>query len=90
MTDAEVICTFMEPKPDPEELRLWLPGSLTLDALWEVEERLTAEQFAAYIERLEDGWDINGLARDYGLVHARAEQKIKALAAVLRPIVEPK
>ena len=64
------------------------PRDLTLDALWEVEERLTAEQWDAYLnhfatpaERIKKHffWE-----RGSVLLHAAAEQKIKALAQVLR------
>ena len=54
MTDAEIICEWMDrghmsvwwiecqpPKPD-------VPRSLTLDALWEVEERLTDDEWRRY------------------------------------------
>jgi hypothetical protein len=61
----------------------WLPRALTLDTLWEVEERLDAYQKGQYTTALlaiiavpfRCGWTW----------HATPEQKIKALAAVLRP-----
>jgi hypothetical protein len=116
MTDQEVICTWMEPKPTAAASSTvsagawwnryagvqrsgpawvltpfsgpWEPCPLTLDALWEVEERLTPEQQGQYTTALlaiiavpfRCGWTW----------HATPEQKIKALASVLRPLVEVK
>jgi len=59
----------------------WRPISLDLDALHEVEERLTEKQWNRYITALipiETNEDELQLA-----VHASAEQKISALAYVL-------
>lgn len=95
-TDEEIICTWMEPKPEPplrlpteaetnsrwwkrvynDILRGWEPHTLTLDALWEVEERLLMEHRAITLREYRIGW------------HATPAQKVKALAAVLRPLVE--
>ena len=65
MTDEELICSLMEPKPahwaEPgtatewwvrTELG-WMPYPLTLDALREVEERLTDEQWQRYAVTLD-------------------------------------
>ena len=108
MTDAEVICSFMEPKPtksimdtlrdgDPAPGKWWndrhhassewRPRTLTLDAIWEVEERLTDEQWQQYRDEILKGTDMMGLWMTR-LIDAGAAQKIVALAAVLRPIVE--
>ncbi len=107
MTDEAVICTWMEPEAakavviDKAATWKWhrLDWSnntihtrpLTLDALWEVEERMQVEarnpdddmpciRRNLYLHLLSE------LAREYW--HATAAQKITALAAVLRPIVE--
>ena len=68
--------------PGLGSLDCWTPVDLTLDRLWLVEERLTDEQWDTY------AYDpaFNGSPR--GWLHATPEQKIKALAAVLRPTVE--
>jgi hypothetical protein len=58
-----------------------LPVDLDLDALWEVEERLTGEQWGEYSGLL---MDPRGVNHTRFLLHATAEQKTKALAAVLR------
>lgn len=103
MTDAEVICGWMEPKPTtmPEtlctplgwwECRVvsgkwtWVPTewASTLDALREVEERLTKEQWRAYWDRLVPFEAISGVGSDCYLIHLSAEQKIKALAQTIR------
>jgi hypothetical protein len=106
-SDAEVICTWMEPKPESAppswgdnpvgNINGWwiATGSgriehriLTLDALWEVEERLTEEQWTRYRVALTapvlgaSGRHIEGYNRM--MWHATAEQKIKALAEALR------
>ncbi len=60
----------------------WQARSLTLDALWEVEARLSAAQVHDYLMALVGATtDIAVIAQ---AVHATAEQKIKALAQVLR------
>lgn len=111
MSDEEVICSFMEPRPtDPPENALemqicgspvlskggfwvWIccyedgdvpkaiPISLTLDALHEVEARLTKEQWEQYASLM---MDPAGIQHTRFLLHASGEQKIKALAAVLK------
>ncbi len=116
MTDSEVICTWMDPKPpigwlaaefSLQRSRWWLASSdwdewapmpLTLDALWEVEERLTKDQWQSYcatfaVENI--GRDIadeqtyeNQVIWDRIHLHASPFVKIRALAAVLRPLVE--
>jgi hypothetical protein len=123
MTDQEVICAWMEPKPDkgpfdfrpwsdgtpggwweavPEArfcspVNEWLPRTLTLDALWEVEERLVSEALEFESEksseqfcrmRLHDYQRQLIKTTNWQQWHATAEQKIKVLAQVLRPIVE--
>ncbi len=111
LSDAEVICAFMEPRPDappnqhganelwwrwgwrsvgpslpqqqPPHEYCWLPRRITLDAIHEVEERLTDRQWTTYQNRLE----IDGPAewqRQKRWVHVSAEHKIRSLAAVLR------
>lgn len=101
LTDAEVICAWMEPKPKdgthpgnvsevgwwkavyvarPVPHWRWFPNddkTDSLDALWKVEERLDPRQAQEYYCSL---WDDR---TTYG-AHATAEQKLKALAAVLR------
>ncbi len=68
---------------------VWVPADLTLDALWEVEDRLTEDQLDNYGYALVDVVsESNGRYSDVLLIHATAEQKTKALAAGLRPIVE--
>jgi hypothetical protein len=109
LSDAEVICSWMEPRPT--SLRGWWRSSAgrwwirrkrgtvphnrvnTLDALWEVQERLTSEQWRLYrrefrlaVEREDGTFPLGERVHDY--LHATPKQKIEALAAVLRPIVE--
>lgn len=104
LSDAEVVCTFMELKPMPiagfkrvyaagakwwayreDE---WEPAALTLDALHEVEARLTESQWKAYGENVVRETTAGYWPRN--LLHASAEEKIRALATVLRATVEPK
>lgn len=62
------------------------PILLTLDALWEVEERLTEEQWRKY-ESMSVGWWSDGpkiISGFRAAVHATTEQKIAALAQVIR------
>jgi hypothetical protein len=93
MTDAEILCQFMEPKPPECDLRTferlwwtveggarWSPRNLTLDAIWEIEERLTKEQWGRYQMLFPH--------RRRETLHADAPTRIRALAAVLRPVVE--
>jgi len=112
LSDAEVICTWMEPKPkfpdvfgdvrisaggwwkwrSPRAGARW-PGKTgpneskvdSLDALHEVEARLTDEQWQKYAGLM---MDPAGIKHTHFLLHATAEQKISALAAVLRPEME--
>ena len=104
MTDEAVICTWMEPEAakavviDKAATWKWhrLDWSnntihtrpLTLDALWEVEERLTDDQWWEYEVTLSAPYGPTVLAQVKAHVHSTAAQKIVALAAVLRPIVE--
>jgi hypothetical protein len=104
MTDTGIICAFMEPRPDHLQQGTcttngwWVrriggeceAASLTLDALHEVEEKLTDEQWDAYYHQFgaygREGLTWTAPDRLYKwALHASAEQKIKALAAVLRP-----
>lgn len=64
----------------------WKPRSLNIDACHKVEARLTEEQWALYAHHLCAGYDFEdiGLVLYRDWIHATAEQKIKALAAVLR------
>lgn len=117
MTDDEVICTWMEPRPktqtgmiyrfygnssgivdslstregwwvcdevilDGEPTTIISPRPLDLDALHEVEARLTDEQWWNYSNNFNMPCDFRAL------IHLSAAQKIKSLAAVLRPLVE--
>lgn len=115
MTDEEVICGFMEPKPDQipedaEDLELcgsrpttalgfwvcispydvasrWIPRRLTLDALWEVEERLSGAQRFNYLKALklvDRPGEIPRTLPEGFFWHAHRAQKIKALSTVLR------
>jgi hypothetical protein len=115
VTDQEVICEWMEPKPTerpgvhganelwwrwgwryvgpslPQQQTpveyCWLPRKLTLDALWEVEERLTkmGGWWDTYVWKLTDS-----ILDDQppSVIHASAGRKTAAIAAVLRPLVE--
>jgi hypothetical protein len=105
MTDAEVICAFMEsrpefvpidyggPKEDRWEHRWWkwyaagspprhLPVALNLDKLHEVEARLSEGQWESYRDYMAASAP-HGDGYERFLLHADAEQKIKALAAVI-------
>ena len=68
----------------------WVPiGSLpashiTLDRLYEVEELLNQGQWKTYTDLLIDDPDAISGYFEFGLIHASAAQKIKALAEVLR------
>ncbi len=101
LTDEEVICAFMEPKPTGSWVRDvqptwwyfstydfplgWHAKAITLDALWEVEQRLSREQINRYIaELLRVTLPPDRGAYDWRLIHATAAQKIAALASVLR------
>jgi hypothetical protein len=66
--------------PAPNE---WVPVKLTLGRLHEVEARLTEEQWWLYESELSRvARHLNSTA--LGFIHASAEQKIAALATVLR------
>ena len=83
-TDEEIIADFMRANGGD---RLWggkfIRRILNLDTLHLVEEKLTEDQWEAYEETLEgEYW-----ACERFLIHLSAEQKIKALATVLRPPV---
>ena len=98
MTDEEVICEFME----PHESMNWIwwkinrdmtviHRELTLDALWEVEERLKQDytKWEQYVDlmmgrKLYHFRKILDYADITATIHATAAQKIKALATVLR------
>lgn len=116
MTDQEVICAWMEPKPPlpnywsggyPSPKGWWYnvpisggrmdwipwrngrPMACDLNALWEVEERLTDMRWLLYYTELAEATKSLGLPHEeWRCAHATPEQKIKALAAVLRPLVE--
>ncbi len=101
LTDAEVICGFMEPRPTetdgwsrvditPSALGwwefdgdddCWLAIALDLDALHEVEARLTDAQWYKYGALIGGDHVTFWALRD--CLHAAAEQKIRALVTVL-------
>jgi hypothetical protein len=66
-----------------QRFRHWPNSDKTdsLDALHEVEARLTDEQWTKYADLM---MDPSGLKHTRFLLHATAEQKIRALAQVLR------
>lgn len=66
-------------------LARWIPKYLGLDALHEVEARLTDEQWDRYASLM---MDPAGIRHTRFLLHATAGEKIKALAAVLRAEVK--
>lgn len=117
LTDAEIICQWMEPRPakGPYDFRPWAnvsPGGwwktspsrvgpplvqfdknewvsrdLTLDVLWHVEARLILLGYRAQIgDALR--WEVWRNAVSASVWHATPEQRVKALAVILRPIVE--
>lgn len=112
LSDAEVICQWMEPKPKticgslehtaalrsikwwivkPRGAHLgepvdWTPCLLGLDRLHEIEAKLSEEQWLNYVDALITL--MPKFPRKGEIVHASAEQKIKALAAVLRAEVK--
>jgi hypothetical protein len=102
MTDEEIICTWMEPKPKGGigyENRWWTvpnnpgmrvsPVYLTLNILHKVEARLTDEQAWRYDEALAEGMKSQPERGSSIFVwHADAPTRIKALAQVLRPEVD--
>lgn len=94
MTDAEMICTWMEPKPlessnwwdgpDCQVLAERWPTKLTLDKLHDVENLLTPEQWPVYLAALSPSSDLMCMSTIQALVHSSPFVKIRALAAVLR------
>lgn len=105
LSDAEVICEFMEPRR-PWEGPWWkirgpwddvatpdnsrhVPRTLTLNECHEVEGWLTDEQWRAYRNAILRGADMMGPWM-VRLIHATAEQKTAALASVLRTTDTPK
>lgn len=103
MTAAEIVASFMEPKPQfdggdggwwsfiYEGNGTWKPvvndRTESLDALHEVEARLTDDQQWLYIETIRKLANRGNLAT-WHYLHASAAQKLSALAQVLRPEVE--
>lgn len=106
MSDAEVICRFMEPKPPKKSLPPcvlsihqfrwwantaieWIPKRLTLDLLREVEQKIIASTlpppvgYVDWADRI-DTAICRMLASSHYHWHASVEQKIAALAAVIR------
>lgn len=109
MTDAEVICTWMEPRSADAQFRsdiecdqtgwwrhkwsvpnqcyrAWPNGDKTdsLDALWEVEAKLIGLGYRDHLDNAISLEVWRDAVDDASTWHATAEQKIKALAAVLR------
>lgn len=82
--------TWWEKGPSSEGVMFWVPIPLTLDALHEVEARLTVEQWSRYEPALGSPYahKSNPITYWKALIHATAEEKIRALAAVLRAAVE--
>lgn len=97
-SDAEVICRFMCAKPEVGAAHSlgwwvwnfreadWQPRTLDLDALWEVEQKLThGEQINTYIAELLYMTMAPDTGRyDWRLIHANVAQKQSALANVIR------
>jgi len=99
LSDEEVICGFMEPKPEGSWMRDiqptwwyfstfdlpigWHVVNLDLEQLHEVEARLKDAQWRTYIDLIVP---VKGNIYEEckAFIHASAAQKIKALAAVLR------
>ena len=89
MTDEEVISKWMNEQTGSGN---WFPQMLRLDTLHTVEARLSDEQWALYENHFArkdkpNAWYSTFRYRD--LLHATAEQKIKALAAVIRAEGKP-
>lgn len=99
LTDAEVLCEFMEPKPTKgpslhganeywwkwdwrDGEYCWLPRHMALNECRLVEARLTEEQWARYAKLVAPTWSMRTIAKQF--LHASAEVKLKALAAVIR------
>lgn len=104
MTDQEIICTWMEPKPTSSadaatghKWWVWLSGpnavlfvcdpTLMLGLLWEVEERLIELGYRDHIDNA-ISFEVWRDAVSASTWHATPEQKVKAIAVVLRPLVE--
>lgn len=87
MSDVEVIKTFMG-WTSP----YWQCHSLTLNECHEVEARLTDEQWYQYRENLLGFVVLARINFDdcKEMIYASVEQKVKALAAVLRSLVDIK
>ena len=86
MTDEEVICQWMEQFyhfPENPAPRWIHRQDLTLDALHEVEARLTDAQWRKYLEALVPR-SLSGWTELKDAAYADAPTRIKALAAVLR------
>lgn len=66
------------------------PTDLTLDVIHEVEERLTPEQRAEYCKAMLQSPFTERRKWSWEMLHADAPARIKALASILRPIVESK
>lgn len=96
MSDEEIIATWItwnDPSMEGNYEIWWTvslcPKPLTLDRLWEVEARLTQGQWQQYEQWLNANcleWPSG--KPNWWAIHADATQKIVALAAVLRPLVE--
>jgi hypothetical protein len=69
---------------DTEEKKI-TPRTLTLVECWKVQERLTKEQGSDYINLILEMGNIgDAFSFMWELVHATAEQKVKALAEIIR------
>lgn len=92
LSDAEVICGLMEPKPEAEfrytsleptwwgwdfYIRKWKPRLLNLDALREVEQKLIDMAYSRQVRVEYEMWAMVTW-------HLTAAQKIEALAKVIR------
>lgn len=101
MIDEEFLCGWMEPKPDRADSRSiahfspkgwwywhnhWEPIAITLNEAFQIEAKLTDEQWSLYAHHLCAGYDFEdiGLVLYRDWIHSTAAAKIKALAAVLR------
>jgi hypothetical protein len=100
-TNEEQICTWMEPNfatMDLDDLqwhgltsrpegwwRISGPRQLTLDALYEVEERLIALGYRAQIDE-QFSFEVWSNATAASTWHATAAQKIAALARVIKAV----
>ena len=94
MTPEEIICNWMF-QSNVGWWRIshsgeWRPVELTLDRIWQVEERLTEEQRWDYADILSQTVllchrpsSIIGPESTFVIIHASAQQKIAALAAAV-------